>query len=65
MKLNMIVTIVLIFLALLSVGQALQLNTIREKISTGEIGTAAPVSTGSQASVPANLRNLPQMVGGC
>jgi hypothetical protein len=67
MNKNLIIAIVLGILLLLSVVQAFQVNTIKEKLATGGVavaaGGAAPSAGGG--SVPASLQNLPNMVGGC
>jgi hypothetical protein len=66
MNKNIIIAIVLGVLLVLSVVQAFQVNTIKEKISSGGVKLASgAASTGGGASVPSNLQNLPSMVGGC
>ncbi len=66
MNKNIIIAIVLGILLLLSVVQAFQVNTIKEKLSGGGIKVAATgAPTAGGASVPASLQNLPTMVGGC
>ncbi len=67
---NVIIAIVLGVLVLVSVVQAFQLNTLKEKVSEGKLTigkTSSSVSTGSGsgASIPSNIQDLPSMVGGC
>lgn len=66
MNKNIIVAVVLGILLLLSVVQAFQVNTIKEKLSTGgvKLATGATPATGG-ANLPSGLQNLPTMVGGC
>jgi len=74
MKQNMIVVVVLAVLVIISLAQAVQLNSLKDSIESGTIKTASTEqvgkeNTGSTASAPAalpkSLDNLPQMVGGC
>ncbi|MBI4150683.1 hypothetical protein HY492_01005 [Candidatus Woesearchaeota archaeon] len=62
MNKTMIIAIVLGILLVLTGVQAFQINAIKEKISTGGVSVQ---SSGSGASVPSGLANLPTMVGGC
>ena len=76
MKKEVLITIVLAILVLVSLVQALQLRGLKGQIETGgfSVQTKAattPVATGSSGSsgsggaLPQSLDNLPQMVGGC
>jgi regulatory protein YycH of two-component signal transduction system YycFG len=72
MNKNTIIVVVLAVLVLISAVQAIQLNQLKTKIASGDIVTAAPLTTqttstdsSSKASLPRNLNNLPRMVGGC
>lgn len=60
---NVVTIFVLVILLGISVTQAFELSSLRDKISTGEVKavTTSTVST-SQSS---NLNDLPDMVGGC
>lgn len=65
---NVIMVAVLIILVVVSVGQAAELSSLKEKIVTGEVQAATTSSSSSSSgtgSTPANLQNLPSMVGGC
>ena len=65
MEKNIWVLIILLVLVIFSTIQAVQLNSLKEKIK--ELGTIAPTiqSSGDGVAVPLNIQNLPQMVGGC
>ncbi len=71
MKTQLIVTIVLVVLVIISVLQAFQLNSLKTEIEEGNIKTSVKAASvqsggsGSGASLPTNLDNLPGMVGGC
>ena len=65
MNKNIIVAIVLGILLLLSVVQAFQVNTIKEKLSGGSFAVSAGTTPSGGANVPSSLQNLPSMVGGC
>ncbi len=76
MKSTTIVAIILGVLVLISVVQAFQLNSLKNKVvegslSVGSSGSKTVVATSSgdsgktTASLPASVKNLPQMVGGC
>lgn len=72
MKKTTIVTIILGILILVSLVQAVQLNDIKTKIKDGDFNVGASTTTpssesnsGSTGSVPRNIENLPEMVGGC
>ena len=58
-----LVTIVLVLLTLLSVVQTVQSAAILNKIKSGQIKSSAGTSSG--VPLPASLKNLPNMVGGC
>lgn len=60
---NVVTIFVLVILLGVSVTQAFELSSLRDKISAGEVkaATTSTVST-SQSS---NLNDLPDMVGGC
>ncbi|RMF55128.1 hypothetical protein D6745_03090 [Candidatus Woesearchaeota archaeon] len=68
------VAIILGLLVIISVVQAFQLNSLKEKVAEGEMKissassttSAAAGSSGRQtASLPSSIKDLPQMVGGC
>lgn len=74
MNKNFVITIVLAILVLISLVQALQLNSLKSQLAEGgfSIGTAStktPVASSSGSgggdSLPSSLDNLPTMVGGC
>ena len=72
MKKEVLITIVLAVLVLVSLVQALQLRSLKSQIETGSFSVqtkaaATPVASGSGGSpaLPQSLDNLPQMVGGC
>lgn len=74
MKQTTILTIILGVLVIVSIVQAVQLNSMKAKISDGQLSVgkssakAASQSGGSEkttASLPSNIKDLPQMVGGC
>ena len=72
MKKEVLITIVLAVLVLVSLVQALQLRSLKSQIETGSFSVqtkaaATPVASGSAVSpaLPQSLDNLPQMVGGC
>lgn len=64
---NVIMVFVLIILMIVSVAQAVELGNLKEKISTGEVkaATTGTDSSSGSSSTPANLKDLPSMVGGC
>ncbi len=70
---NILIAVVLGLLVLISVVQAFQLNTLKDKVKEGKltIGKASgSVATGSGSSgggagLPSNIQDLPSMVGGC
>jgi len=67
---SFIIIAVLVILVAVSVVQAIELNTLKSKISTGEVQAATTSSTGSAtgssgSTQSTNLQDLPQMVGGC
>lgn len=75
MKQTTIVAIVLGVLVLISVVQAFQLNSMKTKVSEGQlsIGSSSsktPVASSGDtgkttASLPSSIKDLPTMVGGC
>jgi hypothetical protein len=76
MKQASIVAIMLGVLVLVSAAQAFQLNGVKSEIETASLSapavqaqpaqSAPSQDTGKQvASLPDNIKNLPQMVGGC
>ncbi len=72
MKKNMLLTIALVVLVIVSAVQALQLAKIKSDLENNALAikskSVKPVvksSSGSDVSVPKSLENLPQMVGGC
>ena len=67
---NIIIAIVLGVLVLVSVVQAFQLNTLKEKVSEGKLSigkasSSVTTGSGSGASIPSSIQDLPSMVGGC
>ena len=75
MNKSTIIAIILGLLVLVSVVQAVQLSSIKSKLvdggklisqSSGTLTTVASGSTGKKTSdLPASVKELPQMVGGC
>ncbi len=69
MNKNIIISVVLGVLILISVVQLVQLNSLKEKsgVSSVPITTQGSSSSSSGGSnpIPGNLNNLPDMVGGC
>tara|TARA_Y100000310_G_C20663001_1_gene805839 strand:- start:1721 stop:1948 length:228 start_codon:yes stop_codon:yes gene_type:complete len=75
MNKQLIISIVLGVLILISVVQALQLNGLKGQIedgdfSTGTKSTSTPVASsggqsGGGATLPSSIQDLPSMVGGC
>ncbi len=73
MEQKTIIGLILGILVLVSLVQAYQLNGLKEKISSGGLKVSAasgasPVAASSGktvGSVPASVKELPQMVGGC
>ena len=76
MKQTTIITVVLAVLVLASFVQAVQLNGLQKKIAdndfsissaSGKVATANAPSSGAPRTggLPANLNDLPTMVGGC
>ncbi|HIH14759.1 MAG: hypothetical protein QT08_C0009G0005 [archaeon GW2011_AR17] len=72
MNKNWIFAIVLGVLIIVSVVQAVQLSSIKESISEGELSTGSATSTtntagssSSSTSSSSSLSELPSMVGGC
>lgn len=71
MNKNVVVAIVLGVLVLIAAVQSFQLVGLKTKLAGGAVQTAgapAPAAASGHAGgaqVPANLQNLPQMVGGC
>jgi len=77
MKSATIVAIVLGVLVVLSMVQAVQLNSLKSKVANEELSigastttqaksASAPASGGSGGgALPSSIQNLPTMVGGC
>jgi len=73
MKQTTIVAVVLGLLVVLSAFQAFQLTSLKAKVTDGELSvntgsSTTTTQTGSQtttSALPDNLKNLPEMVGGC
>ena len=59
-----IITIVLVVLVLVAGVQAYQLNTLKSSIETGTVAQSDDGKV-NQDSIPSNIQELPQMVGGC
>ncbi len=67
MKAQTLVTIALVVLVVVYGVQTMQLMNVKEQIAGGNVkvsSTSIPMQ-GGQAGVPANVQNLPEMVGGC
>ena len=73
MEQKTIIALILGVLVLVSVVQAVQLYSLKEKVSTGNFkvssaaGGVSTAASGSKqvGSVPASVKELPKMVGGC
>ena len=74
MEKNTVVTIVLTAVVVISLFQAFQISGMDKSTPSGAaVQTIAqqtpiaqqPASSGGSAPLPANLQNLPSMVGGC
>lgn len=74
MNRNIVVAVILGLLVLVSVVQAFQLNSLKEKVKSGDVvavsgSAASSVSLqsgqGGSPALPSNLQSLPDMVGGC
>lgn len=75
MKQTAIVAIILGVLVLISLVQAFQLNELKKKVAEGQFNVKTASSKApdlssentkkSTAALPSNVKNLPQMVGGC
>lgn len=64
MNKNILIVAVLLVLVVISAVQAVQLSSLKEKISAGKISTGE--SSQSVSTAGSNkLSDLPQMVGGC
>lgn len=59
---SVLVTILLSALIVVSGVQAFQSFSVLEKIKSGELKTG---NSGQQDQLPSNLKDLPNMVGGC
>ena len=71
---NFITTVVLVVLVIISAVQAVQLNALKGALEEGDLSvgtksssvtTASGGSSPSGGSLPANIQDLPTMVGGC
>lgn len=75
MKTTTIVAVILGILVLISVVQAFQLNSLKDKIAGGQLeikssSSKTPIASSGDsgkktASLPTSIKNLPKMVGGC
>ena len=67
MNKNVVIAIVLGALVLIAGVQAFQLFTLKTKLASGQIstGTATQSGGGGSPQLPSNLKELPNMVGGC
>ncbi len=61
---ELIITIALVVLIVISVVQAFELSNLKEKVTTGAISGAVPNSNDNVEDIPAS-NSQPQMVGGC
>lgn len=64
---NVVIAIVLGALVLIAGIQAVQLFSLKGKLASGSMstGTAPAAGGGGSPQLPSNLKELPQMVGGC
>lgn len=63
---NIIIAIVLGALVLVAAIQAVQLFGLKNKVQTGQVAaTVQSGPVGGSPSLPSNIQNLPNMVGGC
>ena len=60
-----LVTALLVVLTLVSWVQVVQSAAVLEKIKSGSGSLAPAASPTGNSALPANLQNLPNMVGGC
>lgn len=66
---NLLITLVLVVLVAVAVVQAVQLNSLKDKVETGVTvksgSSSSSVVQSASSSTPKSLQDLPQMVGGC
>lgn len=72
---KMIVALALVVLVMVAGVQAFQLNSLKSKLSSGELSLSSSTSSSSvstasgggntKPAVPASIQDLPSMVGGC
>ena len=75
MKTTTIVAVILGVLVLVSLVQAIQLNSLKTKMADSQLSvksssSSTPVASSGDSSkktaaLPSSVKNLPQMVGGC
>ena len=70
MDINKFLPALLVVLLLVSAVQAVQLNSLKEKVAGVEVGSAPKTTTAAsspsgQAPIINQINDLPQMVGGC
>ncbi len=73
MEQKKVVAIILGILVIISVIQAFQLSSLKSKMTEGKLSVKSPSASASTSSgsgskpaaLPASVKNLPQMVGGC
>ncbi len=58
-----VVTVTLVLLSIITIGQTVQSAAVLEKINSGDIKSSSGSS--GTSSLPSNLESLPDMVGGC
>jgi len=71
-KTNLTIAVVLVVLIIISGVQAFTLGSIKEKINNNQVSvsssktvSSATESSGTSSKLPSNIKDLPQMVGGC
>jgi len=62
-RMTLVLTIVVVGLLLFSAVQALELNSMRKSLSTGNVASGSPAPQQQQVARPA--ASAPSMVGGC
>ncbi len=67
-KKNLVIVLVLVLLIVLSLVQAVQLDGVEERVSSGGFSSSSTVDSGGSSGgggAPDNVKDLPGMVGGC
>lgn len=60
-----LMSVALVVLIVVSFAQAIELNTLEDKISSDEVQAATTSTVTSGTGQSTNLQELPDMVGGC